>query len=80
MQAGIFERAQSWRRVFAWPVKAPTPAQRLDLELGQSHTSRPILDARRGVDPMLVAAADSQPVRAPTTTRWEAPAWTVVPP
>jgi len=39
MQAGIFDRAQSWRGIFAWPPKPPTPAQNLELELSQSHTS-----------------------------------------
>jgi hypothetical protein len=40
MQAGIFDRALTWRSVFAWPVRPLTSSQHIESELAQSQTSR----------------------------------------
>jgi hypothetical protein len=36
MQAGIFDRALSWRSVFAWPLEPRTPAQAVEAEMGRT--------------------------------------------
>ena len=59
MQAGIFDRPLSWRAVFAWPVKPPTPAQELVSEMRQSHTSRSNVAVRRTIDPKLLKSVIS---------------------
>jgi transposase-like protein len=80
MQAGIFDRAQSWRRVFAWPRKPPTPAQTLDAEPRQSHSSRSIVTPRSGINLELLAAVNSEPRNARRLSAWMAPTRTLVPP
>jgi hypothetical protein len=48
MQAKIFSKALSWRAVFAWPPRPPTPAQQIASELDGYHTSQHNFSGRLG--------------------------------
>jgi IS1 family transposase len=80
IQAGIFDRAQSWRKVFAWPVKPRTPVQAVEAEMGRSHSSRSNVAARQTIDPELLRRVETVRFESVWTSRSTGPTRALVPP